>query len=273
MILNLWQLLKLMNDNTPATDRTVISQIDSETLSLLRAIVANAMPRLQWRHSGLGMLQAYILEGNQQEVRVHVWHPSLKLPGIDGAGLGHDHRFDMTSCVLTGQLTHVEILTSPDPAGDWKVYEVVNARKALMETGTQAGEFRLIEETVRITKHAMPISAGSVYFFPKSSFHETQPDSQFVITLALKTNQHTSPARVLCRVGREPLNAYGTPLPKTQCDLILAEAKTILHNAASVDTYGDQARLVISSCEQSWGSSEYLYSVLEKVISSAEAPT
>jgi hypothetical protein len=89
------------------------------------------------------MLQAYVLEGGQQEVRVHVWHPALKLPGIDEAGLGHDHRFDMTSCVLIGQLTHVEILTSADPAGGWKVYEVVNARKALKETGTRAGEFHI----------------------------------------------------------------------------------------------------------------------------------
>jgi hypothetical protein len=179
----------------------------------------------------------------------------------------------MFSWVLIGQLTHIEIATSEDPSGDWKVYEVVNARKALKETGTRAGELRLKEGSVRLTKHAVAISAGSVYFFPKCSFHETRPDSQFVVTLALKANQNASPARVLCKLGREPLNAYSSPLPKTQCDLILAEAKTILHNAANVTTSGFQAGSVIGSCEQSWDRSESLYSLLEEVIPSVEIPT
>src|ERR1051325_5879847 len=97
--------------------QTVISQIDRATLHSLRAFVYGAIHQLQWRHSGLGMLQAYVVEGGQEEVRVHIWHPSLKLDGIDEAGLGHDHRFDMTSWVLVGKLVHVETITSPNPKG------------------------------------------------------------------------------------------------------------------------------------------------------------
>jgi hypothetical protein len=217
-----------------------------------------AIPRLQWRHSGLGMLQAYVLEGGQQEFRVHIWHPSLKLEGIDEAGLGHDHRFDMTSWVLVGQLTHVEILTSADATGGWKMYEVVNARKALKETGTRAGEFRLIDGVVRLDKHAISISAGSAYFFPKRSFHETCPDSQVVVTVALKINQDEVPARILCRLGREPLNAFETSLSETQYKVVLAEAEAALHDAISSDPFVFEAESITDRSDSTQSSCELL---------------
>src|SRR5690348_1439519 len=102
----------MMLEHTAESSKTVIRQIDPMKLSALRNWVVDAIQRLQWRQSGLGMLQAYVLQGSEQEVRVHIWHPSIKLPGIDEAGLGHDHRFDMTSWVLVGRLTHVEVLTT-----------------------------------------------------------------------------------------------------------------------------------------------------------------
>lgn len=208
------------------------------------------------------MLQAYVLEGGQQEFRVHIWHPSLKLEGIDGAGLGHDHRFDMTSWILAGQLTHVELLPSADPTGDWKMYEVVNARKALKETGTRAGEFRLVEGTVRLDKHSMNISAGNAYFFPKRSFHETCPDPQVVVTIALKANQDASPARILCKVGREPLNAFGASLPETQCKLVLAEAEAVLRDMLSLDTFSLRTESVPDHSDSIESSSERLRETL-----------
>lgn len=217
-----------MGGNTPGAGGTVVRQVDRLTLYAFRALVAGLIWRLQWRHSGLGLLQAYVCEGRQQEARVHIWHPSLKLPGIDGAGFGHDHRFDMTSWVLAGQLTQVEILASADPTGGWQLHEIVNARKALENTGTRAGEFRLVEGAVTLVRHSLSISAGNVYFFPKRSFHETYPNSPLVITLVLKRNQDEAPARILCRRGQDPLNAYRTPLPENQWATVLAEAEAFL---------------------------------------------
>jgi hypothetical protein len=219
-----------MADNKRKTSQTVISEIDRATLHSLRSFVNGAINHLQWRHSGLGMLQAYIVEGGEHELRVHVWHPSLKIDGIDAAGLGHDHRFDMTSWVLAGQLTHVEIESSVDPAGGWKVYEVINARKALQETGSRAGEFRLIHGVVGLKRNAISILAGNSYFFPKGSFHETHLDSALAITVALKTNQNDQRARILCRLEREPLNAFGTSLSESQCKLVLAQAEAVLRD-------------------------------------------
>lgn len=47
----------------------------------LRAAVRAAFPSLSWRHHGIGVLQAYLVEDADPEVRVHVWHPSLVKPG------------------------------------------------------------------------------------------------------------------------------------------------------------------------------------------------
>jgi hypothetical protein len=225
-----------------------VSQIDHVTLRSLRCFVYRRLYDLQWRHSGLGMLQAYILEGRETEVRVHIWHPSLKLDGIDDAGFSHDHRFDLTSWVLAGQLTHVEIMSWPDPRGRWKIYEVVNARKALIETGSRAGELRLMEGAVAVEKNAMAISGGQSYFYPKRTFHESRPHSPVVITIALKTNQDQIPARVLCDSGRQPLNAFGTPLPESQLHLVLAEAADVLRKLVGPH-FGGQPELIANTPE------------------------
>jgi hypothetical protein len=211
--------------------KTSLTQIDPFALFVLRSFVYGALPHLKWRHSGLGMLQAYVTEGGANELRVHVWHPELKVDGIDGAGLGHDHRFDMTSWVLVGQLTHVELTISPYSNAWWNMYEVVNARRALRETGTRAGEFRLIGKPVQVEKHAMTISAGNSYFFPKRTFHETRLNSPIAITIALKSNQEESPARVLCDLPKEPLNAFRTCLSEMKLNLVLTEAESALQRA------------------------------------------
>lgn len=46
-----------------------------------------------WRHHGIGLLQAYVLEG-PIEYRVHVWHPELRFVD-DDSGMIHDHRFEI----------------------------------------------------------------------------------------------------------------------------------------------------------------------------------
>lgn len=40
-------------------------------------LIIGLWPHLSWRHAGFGALQAYIREGGERELRVHLWHPSL----------------------------------------------------------------------------------------------------------------------------------------------------------------------------------------------------
>lgn len=245
----------MLTTNKRGIGKTVVSRIDPVRLTLMRELVYQAIPHLKWRHSGLGMLQAYVKEGARQELRVHIWHQSLRLAGINDAGLGHDHRFDMRSWVLVGQLIHKEIRTSVAPDGVWKMYEVVNARKALRDTGSRAGEFRQVEASVKIRKRAMTISAGHSYFFPKRTFHETLPNSKVVITVALKTKQEELPARVLSRSYKQPRNAFEISLPTRQWELVLGEAEAALRGFMGPS--GPHLKTALTSIEYNL-SSKYL---------------
>ena len=89
---------------------------------------------LVWRHHGLGMLQAEFSE----ELRVHVWHPSLVVPGMAWPRCVHDHRFDITSAVITGEIidvpcsVHFEDPSKGEVIFEWEkpvnVYEIEHAK-------------------------------------------------------------------------------------------------------------------------------------------------
>lgn len=54
-------------------DPTQIKAMPDYEWSPLCATVAGLLPHLDWRENGLGVLQAYLIEGLAREVRVHVW--------------------------------------------------------------------------------------------------------------------------------------------------------------------------------------------------------
>lgn len=64
--------------------------------------IHNGSP-LKWRHHGLGMLQAEISE----TLRIHIWHPKLVSEGMAWPRCVHDHRFDITSAVVLGEVIDV----------------------------------------------------------------------------------------------------------------------------------------------------------------------
>jgi hypothetical protein len=81
-------------------------------LESTRDLVLALLPHLTWRHHGIGALQAYVREGSGVETRIHIWHPDLVRAGIRDHGDAHDHRFNLVSAVLVGELT--ETLYWPD---------------------------------------------------------------------------------------------------------------------------------------------------------------
>jgi hypothetical protein len=106
-------------------------------------------PRLKWRHHGIGVLQAYLHEGDH-ETRVHIWHPSLVLAGFDATnGLVHDHRFSFDSYVLLGAVYNEEFSFSRDSEGEWVKYGVTNARKAMAEKGSYNEPLGILDEGMR----------------------------------------------------------------------------------------------------------------------------
>lgn len=169
---------------------------------------------LDWRHNGLGLLQAYILDGSVNELRVHIWDRSLRRPGIEKSGLLHDHRFDLTSYVLYGTIEQVEIeLFDDDENGEWVLHEVVHARKAMAEKNIADGAVSLLAGRYNRRTHNVVIPAGNAYSFPKRQFHGTNA-SDFAITLLMKTNQENTPARILAPYGEPVVHAFADPLKR-----------------------------------------------------------
>ena len=93
---------------------TVTKTANTQTL---RALVERLLPSLEWRHHGIGVLQGYVREDADPEIRVHIWSRDLARPGMEASGDVHDHRCDLVSHVLVGRVVHEEWFAAPDVAG------------------------------------------------------------------------------------------------------------------------------------------------------------
>lgn len=164
-------------------------------------------PQLNWRHAGFGALQAYIREGGERELRVHIWHPSLVKPGIEESGLCHDHRFAMRSSVLAGKIFQTEFQLEPDAAGDWETLRVLHAREAMARGGSFHHDPQPTGDFFRRTPVVYGIDAGYGYTFDKFAFHETRAEG-VTITLVEKSAQEDVNARILAPRGKPVVHAF-----------------------------------------------------------------
>ena len=217
-------------------------------LRAARALIATFMcdPETRWRHSGLGMLQAYISEGGASELRVHVWDKRLQRERIEDAGLLHDHRFDMTSTLLLGIMRHQEVHLEPyeertrdgfDPFEDaYAMYEIrSNYRRSkggaeIVELpGAWSARFRNLE-----------LKAGDQYDFPRGAFHGTYTPCDVerwgpTVTVVRKTNQVDAPARLVAPCGVPVVHAFDSPAPEAEWRPILEQAVAAMRGANEED--------------------------------------
>lgn len=178
----------------------------------LRASVARNLFSLNWRRHGVGCLQAYLREGDDHEVRVHVWHPSIVRDGMVDHGDMHNHRFRMESTVLVGELEHTEADIVDDPDGEWCVYHVVHAREDLgaryvadKATAIPGGLKSTWRRRVRVVRRPGVISAGQTYGFARGAFHHARVDA-LAVTIVTKHDQTTDRARIVARP--DPVHAF-----------------------------------------------------------------
>jgi len=198
----------------------------------LCGLVAKLIPHLKWRHSGLGMLQAYVHEGTTDEMRVHVWGRALEHEGIKDSGLLHDHRFDLTSQVLVGAIVQCEYTLTPSEDGPWALHEVVHARAAA--GGAHAPNDGLVTELpgqYTSWTHSIDLRAGDAYSFPRRVFHGTFLQSEYAVTVVTKSNQDATPARIMAPYGRPVVHAFADPLPESEWAHHLDSAQRMLRNA------------------------------------------
>lgn len=164
---------------------------------------------LDWRHHGIGVLQAYLSERNGVERRVHIWHPDLVVPGIEVSGCVHDHRFDLASVVLVGSLLHRVYALRPNPEGDYETLNLVNARASNEATGSFHTEPTLTGERFDAYVYAYSIGAGHGYTFDRHAFHSST-STELTVTVVEKRNQEGS-ARLLADRRYPHRNAFGNP--------------------------------------------------------------
>lgn len=206
------------------------------SLRELRALVACAIPRLRWRHHGLGVLQAYLVEDQEPEIRVHIWHPELTMFGPEEAGRIHNHRFTLRSSVIHGMVGHDEVHIREDAEGPWTQYEVIHARNQRPDdmpapcAGSYAAE--IVEGTV---------SEGYVYVFPKREFHRSRV-TDLAVTIVTKIDQETTPARLLVPKDYRPGHGIGhhTSVDVQRYTTMAVEALSRSADALEVPCVGDR---------------------------------
>jgi hypothetical protein len=192
----------------------------------MRALALALFPSMSWRHHGIGVLQGYVCENVEPEVRLHVWAPELVKPGMDVSGDIHDHRFDMVSHVLAGAVGHEEICPSEDPAGDWSMLKLTHARAA-KETAFHGPTETLIGR-FSASRASMVIAEGNSYRFPRGKFHRSPVLPGVAVTCVEKHNQSTEAARILHPVHEPPVMAFGHEMDWAVVGPVLRRAAEVL---------------------------------------------
>lgn len=182
-----------------------------------------------WRHHGIGVLQSYIRENPPAgpEIRLHVWHPALVRPGIAESGNVHDHRFDLVSTVLIGEL-HETVYRQHQGELEMDAWSVENARSAGPERLFDGAHVHLGRLTVG--EHSEIHKTGTTYGLARGVFHRTCVNDLAVTICAMHDKR--GQARILTPAGMEPVHAFGEEWLKT-VDLlrILLDAATALEAA------------------------------------------
>lgn len=195
-------------------------------LCAMRALALSAFDKVEWRHHGIGVLQGYVREHSEPEIRLHVWSRRLLKLGMDLSGDIHDHRFDMVSHVLYGFVEHEEVAEREDPEGGYAMMALTHARAAADTnyhgpTTPLPGRFK-----VTMAKHV--IDEGYSYSFKAQRFHHSPlvggPDD-VAVTCVEKHRQQDAPARLLYPVKHEPVMAFGHTPDRSTILSVLAIAR------------------------------------------------
>lgn len=194
-----------------------------------RAVVASILPSLSWRHHGIGVLQAYVREGIEPEVRIHLWHPSLVREGIVDQGDAHDHRFDLSSTIVHGRLLETLYERAPAHFGNlhrFDAWHVENARSAA-DRGFD-GDTHPVESEIPMFVRSRVHEAGTTYQLGRGLFHRTRVDA-LAVTLC-EMREKRGQARLLVPHGTEPVhafNAHDASLATTQAKIVAVIAEAI----------------------------------------------
>lgn len=190
-------------------------------LHSMRAMALQAMGSMKWRHHGIGVLQGYLSEASDPEIRLHIWSRRLLKPGMDISGDAHDHRFNMVSHVLCGVIFHEELTPVPADDGDHRMLSLTHARAAA--DNNFHGPTTELGGTFKVHRRMHQIPAGSSYTFPALHFHRSPlfgGMDDIAVTVIEKHQQQDVQARILYPAAHPPVMAFGHAMD----DALVSEA-------------------------------------------------
>jgi|GEM_PF-5941673 len=192
----------------------------------MRAMALALFPSMQWRHHGIGVLQGYVIEDCEPEVRLHVWAPELVKPGMSESGDIHDHRFDLVSHVLCGQVAHEEIFPEESDDGKWAMLKLTHARAA-KDTGYH-GPTEPLPGRFHARRASYLIDEGHTYRFPAGRFHRSPVLAGVAVSCVEKHHQSPSSARILHPIDLPPVMAFGHEMDWSVVGPVLEKARKAL---------------------------------------------
>ena len=175
----------------------------------LIGLILDLWGHLEWRHHGTGMLQAYA-PGNE-EVRIHVWHPALLLPGMAESGGMHNHRFTLRSTVVLGSILHDRLSVAPHVDGAYLLWRIGLGSKS---ADKDLSPYR----QVAVRNHGTEqFQAGTTYELEKWAYHHARPCTDIAVTYVVLGDKETdTSASLLAPCGTVPVAAFShnvnTPL-------------------------------------------------------------
>ena len=160
-----------------------------------------------WRHHGLGVLQREISDTQ----RIHVWSPILAT--LQGARRCHDHRFDLHSVVLLGDIfdTSVSVRPTFDPSRYAQPMYGIDHAKIQVPGQPHAEFLGYVETSPKLPQEGVGLGStffdyahagarryghGTSYTLSRGAFH-TSHVRDLTITLVTRSNFSDEPARVL----------------------------------------------------------------------------
>ena|ERR1700685_2369023 len=193
----------------------------------LRALALALFPSMKWRHHGIGVLQGYVIENVNPEIRLHIWDPKLLKPGMDISGDIHDHRFSFRSHVLCGSVGHEIITPHEDECGEWGMLKLTHAR--LAKENNYHGPTEPLSGRFSIERSLTVIPQGCSYRFQRSLFHRSVLIGGTVVTCVEKYDQREDvSARILHPLNNPPVMAFGHEMDWSIIGPVIERAEKML---------------------------------------------
>ena len=176
---------------------TLTSSVDGVPLTVAGLKATGARPH--W--FGLGFIQLKI----DEDRRLHFWHPHLMADTPEEEL--HDHRYEFTSKIVRGTMTHETWEFVEDQYGDYEMVEVS------CEPGKESDPNPIARGHIRLAGRYTMVE-GSVYTFPPTGFHRIEASR--AVTLLTRGPKVRDVARVIKELGAPTVCPFSREIPEDE---------------------------------------------------------